>query len=129
MRLGSTEVEGEILDISNGAGGAPLTVVVSSAAGAVSGTVTDSKGPAAGVSVALAPDGEGRKFFRFVTAAADGTYTIPNVPPGKYKLLVADEDANTLVQQGRTLEDYQDVAESIEVHPGDRISKDLKDRR
>lgn len=125
MRLGSVQTEGEILDVRNGAGGAPLTVLVSGASGNISGTVRDNKGPVAGAGVALTPDGEAHRYAWFATAGADGTYTISNVPPAKYLLLATDDDYTGILQQGKDLGDYEGIVEHIEVHDGETTTKDL----
>jgi hypothetical protein len=125
MRLGSVQIEGEILDVRNGAGGAPLTVLVSGANGNISGTVRDSKGPVAGAGVALTPDGDANRYAWFATAGADGTYKISDVPPGKYLLLATDDDYTGILQQGKDLGDYEGLVEHIEVHDGETTAKDL----
>jgi hypothetical protein len=126
MRLGSVQMEGEILDVRSGAGGAPLTVLVSGANGSISGTVRDGKGPVAGAGVALTPDGEAQRYAWFATAGADGTYTISDVPPSKYLLLATDDDYTGILQQGKDLGDYEGIVEHIEVHDGETTAKDLK---
>jgi hypothetical protein len=97
--------------------------------GQVSGTASDSKGPVAGAMLVLVPEPDGRQFLRTAMADRDGTYTIPNIPPGKYKLLVADDDFNMgAAQTGNGLEDYADIMASVEIHPGDNLTRDLKAR-
>ena len=128
VRVGSTETEGDLLDLRSGPAGA-ITIAASSVTGQVSGTASDSKGPVSGALVALVPEPDGRQFFRTAMAGQDGTYTIPNIPPGKYKLLVADDDFNMgTARTGNGLEDYADIMASVEIHPGDHLTKDLKAR-
>ena len=79
--------------------------------------------------VVLAPEPDGRQFFNMTTAAQDGTYTIPNIPPGKYRLLVRDDDLNlSAARTGNGLEDYADIMVGVEIHAGDNVTKDLKAR-
>ena len=128
VRVGSTETEGDVLDLRNGPAGA-ITIVASSATGQISGTAADSKGPMAGAMVALVPEPDGRQYFRMATAGPDGTYSMTNIPPGKYRLLVADDDFNMgTARTGNGLEDYADILVSVEIHPGDNLTKDLKAR-
>jgi len=49
------------------------------------------------------------------------------LPPGIYKLAATDADFNpNRYEPGAALEDYEDVAETIELRPGEKITKDLK---
>jgi hypothetical protein len=128
VRVGSTETEGDLLDLRNGPAGA-ITIAAGSVTGQVSGTASDSKGPVAGAMLVLVPEPDGRQFFRTAMAGQDGTYTIPNIPPGKYKLLVRDDDFNMVdARNGNGLENYADILVSVEIHAGDNLTKDLKAR-
>jgi len=126
IRIGSVETEGGALDARNGPVG-PVTVVVSSNACEVSGTVNGSQDPASRVQVALVqPVENGHPDLNIVTTGADGTYRFAGVRPGKYKLLAVDDDALAVILRGQGLEDYQDIAESLDLHAGDKIAVDLK---
>jgi hypothetical protein len=129
IRVGSIETEGDILDVRNGLAG-PVAMVISSNTCQVTGTVNDSSGPVAGVRVALVQPAEGRQSNpHIVTTAAGGTYTIAGVVPGQYKLLVADDEILASIQHGLGIEDYQDIAESLDLQAGDKIVKDLTQRK
>jgi hypothetical protein len=129
IRIGSVETEGDTLDVRNGSAG-PVTVVISSNACEVSGTVSDSQAPAPGVQVALVRLMEnGRPDLNMATTAADGTYKFAGVAPGKYNLLVVDGDSLGVILRGQSMEDYKDVAESLDLHAGDKIAKDLIQRK
>jgi hypothetical protein len=129
IRIGSVETEGEVLDVRNGSVG-PVTVLVSSNACEVSGTVIGPQDPASGVQVALVqPMENGRPDLNIVTTGADGAYKFTGVRPGKYKLLVVDDDALAVILRGQGMEDYEDIAESLDLSAGDKIAKDLKQRR
>ena len=56
VMLGNVQVDGNVLNLRNGSAGAALTVVLSSAFGSVSGTVSDAAGPVNGARVALLRD-------------------------------------------------------------------------
>jgi hypothetical protein len=127
VTLGSNRVEGNVLNLRNGAAGASVTVVVSSTFGAISGTVSDDDGPAPGARVALVRDdfvsvGD----VTFVYADGLGAYSIPNVRPGAYRI-AAIEDTDNGPRAGN-LDDYKDVLAAIEVRPNEKIVKDLKRR-
>jgi hypothetical protein len=128
VRVGSVETQGDILDVRNGLGG-PVALSISSNTCQVHGTVSDRSGPIAGARVLLQPAENIGAHGYLAKTAADGTYMIPDVTPGRYKLLVVDDDALAAFQRGLDLEDYQDAAESLDLQPGDKIVKDLAQRK
>jgi hypothetical protein len=126
VSVGTTETEGDILDAANGLAGA-VTVWVSMSTCDVSGTVNGPSGPAAGAHVVMVPVTAGRNFLRSVSTRPDGTYTIAGLPPGKYKLAAADDDFYpNPAQPDVAFEDYESVAETIDLRPGDKVTRDLK---
>jgi protocatechuate 3,4-dioxygenase beta subunit len=120
VRAGTTETEGDIIDLRNGSPG-PITISVSSHFAEVSGKVSDSEGPAANDAVVLASE------FRTLTAIADatGAYKFEQVPPGKYGL-IAPERGSPVPNRRADLDDYGDQVESLELRAGDKVAKDLK---
>jgi hypothetical protein len=128
-RLGTTEMKDGILDLRRGFGGQPLTVLVSSALGQVSGTVRRGDDPAAGARVALVPEGlEGTAFTLFTTAGADGKYSFVGIRPGKYALAALDDDDSESAVRASGLDIYRGFIEDVEVHENEKLSKDLKQR-
>jgi hypothetical protein len=125
LRLGGTEMRGDILDLTHAGTGGVLTVVVSSAVGRISGTVTDSQEAVSGASVALVPDDAARE-CRFSRSLPNGTYTMEAVPPGPYRIaaLTPDQSGEMECAVGFP-EDVRNI-ESIEVRPGEKITRDLK---
>jgi hypothetical protein len=84
MRLGSTDIEGPILDLRDSHGGGALTVTASSAQGQISGVVRNAAGPAAYARIALLSErGEFLGTPAVLTAGSNGTYTFTNLTPGK----------------------------------------------
>jgi hypothetical protein len=130
LRLGTTETDGDVLDLSNGAGGAELTLVLGTVVGSVSGTVHEDLGNnVVEARVILARDrAEKDAIFasQSVKTKADGTYSFPSVPPGSYKLLAVPEDDADLVLQRYGLTEYDEVMNSVEVHAGDKVPLDLE---
>ena len=127
MRLGSTGIQGDILDLSGGSGGAALTVVVSSRFGSISGTVQGDRAATAGLRVALLAITPG--YVRPPQSAgigADGRYSFDSVVPGDYKLAVVA--ANDLVIQGAdSLAEYDPVVETFDtatVRAGESTTRD-----
>lgn len=129
MQLGSTQMDGDVLDLSYGAGGAALTIRASSATAEISGNVTDEKGAAASGMLVLAPEPPAFGVApKYGYANADGKYTMTDVFPGKYRLVVADENdpgIDPLLAKA-DLEDYADVAAVVEVRAKDKVMLDLK---
>jgi len=129
LRAGDTESEGDILDVRNGSAG-PLTVTVSANFCEVSGTVSDFKGPVDNAPVILEP-AEDPSNIRLALTDSTGAYKFGAVPPGKYKLIpVGEEDAPIVIGlPDQSLEDYDEVAESLDLRAGDKIGKDLTQRK
>lgn len=125
MRLGSSEIEGAILDLRNGSEGAALTVTASSATAQISGVVRNATGPVAYARVMLLPEVAQRMEFA-VSARSDGSYVLTNIAPGKYVLLVLDEGVVNGFAVRNQLSDYADIAETVEIHPGDNLTRDLR---
>jgi hypothetical protein len=127
LRLGSTAIEGAVLDLSNGSHDTDLSVLVSAATDAISGAVKDDQGNAAGTVVVLTEAEEETDFEpRRTTAGAGGTYTFANLPPGSYKLVAVEEsDPPT---QGNNVLGYENLMETVEVGVDEKVTKDLKRR-
>jgi hypothetical protein len=125
LQLGPVQMPGRTLDLRNG-GGAPVTIVVSSAVAELSGTVHNGDDPAPGKRVVLMPDPSDGAFPNVANSAPDGTYRLGNIAPGKYKLALIDDDDQGAIS-GRGLEDYDDAIE-INIAPGDKLTQDLKVR-
>jgi hypothetical protein len=123
MRFGSAVIDGSVLDLPGGVAGGDLSVLLSSATGTISGTIKDEN--PLGTLIVLAP-AEGGIRNRFAFAAADGSWTLDSLPPGSYKILaVPASEANAVLQRGG-LDDYEDAFEPVEIHPSDKLTKDLK---
>jgi protocatechuate 3,4-dioxygenase beta subunit len=132
MQLGSQLIDGSVLDLSNGSGGAALTLLLSPASGSISGTVRDDKRNPAAARVVLVRDEETDGFpARYASTQKDGLYSFPNLPPGNYKLVAVSEDNADLIAPrpgGREpdLSDYEDTMETVEIRGAEKVSKDLK---
>jgi hypothetical protein len=105
--LGARECEGGILDVAHGAGAA-VTVRLSTAVATISGVVSDAKGPAEGVGVALAIEGGPE---RRTESGKGGAYAFPGLAPGVYRLWTVEANA-----------------EKVELREGEKVVKDLKAR-
>jgi hypothetical protein len=106
-RLGGTDVTHASFGISTGAD--PLRIVVSTALGAITGTA-----PAGGTVFAAADDT--RLGPRTVQIDQGGRFTLPQIPPGKYRVGVTDP--------GVQIPD--DGGQEVTVHEGETLTVDLK---
>ena len=127
-RLGAKESDGDILDLLNGAGGADLTLVLSTAVGSITGTVRNDKGNPAEALVMLSRDlgEEAILVSRSTDAQPNGSYSFANLPPGKYRLAAFPREDADLVLRPDGLAEFDDLIESVEVAPADKVSMDLK---
>jgi hypothetical protein len=123
LRLGSTNIQGSMLDLRNGFGDSALTVTVSSAAGKISGMVRNALGPVPYARILAVQESEGN--LRLAVASDNGRY-VTDLMPGKYKLLALDPGAINADAIQYFLDDYSDIIEPIEVRAGDRITRDLR---
>ncbi len=130
MLLGSTEIAGDILDLSGGAAGAALTILISTQFGSVSGTVQSDGASTAGLQVVLLPDSKesgGGMGFQFGHIGADGSYFFGSVVPGTYKLAaIARDDFNAIMQGGEEWDAYASVTETVTIGAGDKATQDLR---
>jgi len=125
VRVGDTETEGSILNLRGGASG-PVTIYVGTLMAQISGTVTDSNGPAADARVILMSDRSEAPNIRVANTKPDGTYTFGDVPPGKYQIACVERDFYPNPTLDSALDDYAEVAQAVELRSGDKITKDLR---
>jgi hypothetical protein len=126
MQLGSVSIEGSKLDLSSGAGGAALTVRVAAAKGVISGSVQTGNGPANDARVILADDVGGLGSVRVTNSQPDGSYVFTGVAPGKYLIFATDEGGIAFWTSHTSAGEMVEMAEKIEVHDQETVSKDLK---
>ncbi len=127
MRLGSAAVEGAVLDLRGGSPGNGLTLVVSSATASMKGVVTTGSSPSSGaVVILMSADPAGGAPTLSAAVRPDGSYVIAGVAPGKYLAgAIAEAQRNALMRIG-ALPDLADSMETVELHPGEQLAKDLK---
>jgi len=124
MTLGPSSFDGGRLDLTSGVPDAPLILHVASSTGMISGVVRDDKGPAAGVHVAIAEESLERGLTQSAETQEDGSYSFSKIAPGKYRLFLYD-DADS-EEFSMSLERFDEIAEKIEVHDRESVTKDLK---
>jgi len=128
IRYGDTEYPSGVIDLSKGANGGELTITIAANGGQIDGTVKDSNDQPAGTgTVVLVPD---QRDFRSLYGVApldqNGHFTIKGVKPGKYKLFAWDDVEQGQFEDPDFIKPFEDKGEKIEVHGGDKSTKDLK---
>jgi hypothetical protein len=126
LRLGQSEIAGQILDLSNGAAGGALTIVISTKYASLSGTVQADGASTAGLRAVLTPDGPERG-YQLGNIGSDGSYSFDRVVPGAYRLAaIAEADINGVMQGGDEWDHYAPVMETVTIAAGDKATQDLK---
>jgi hypothetical protein len=126
MRLGPTTIDGSLIDLSNGSGGAELSLQLGAATGSVAGTV-QSDGANSGATIVFFTGADNSGFApRQVVAKPDGTYTIAHLPPGSYRVVAIEESDLTL--DANAVEEFEDQMETVDVAGGARVTKNLTRR-
>jgi uncharacterized protein (DUF2141 family) len=128
MRLGTSESDGDILDLINGSAGVDLTLVMSNAVGSITGTVRDENGKPSEALVVLSRDlGEEMiPMSRSTDAQPDGSYSFANLPPGKYRVAAFPHEDADLVLRPDGLAAFDDLMETVELAPAGKVPRDLK---
>jgi hypothetical protein len=118
VRIGAAAVDGSVLDLRNGTGGAPVSLILSAATGSVGGEVTADRPATA--RVALIPeDPESGLSGSLGAVTASGAYGFDGIRPGRYKLIALDPG------EARSLDDLEDQMEHIEITARDKLLQDL----
>ncbi|HZU24185.1 MAG TPA: carboxypeptidase-like regulatory domain-containing protein [Bryobacteraceae bacterium] len=119
VRAGGIESPDGIVDFRKGAP-ADLTVVVSGRGAQLSGKVRN------GATVLLAPDRRDRyDLYKSDVADQTGAFTIKGIAPGPYKLFAFDQLDTGAWEDPDFLTPWEKYAQPIEIHEGDRLTKDL----
>ena len=126
---GAPSLQSEI-DLSRGAGGSRLKLVVSANGAQISGTVLDSEGQPMHTMVEIwlrnSPSGDDPPEREQVRGLApDGRYNLRSLPPGKYWLLAVDSLHSGDVSSPEVMKALAAGATEVEVKEGDRLVKDL----
>jgi len=129
VRLGESEVTDQPVDLAAVEPPAPstLTMVVTNATGEVSGSVGQASGvsqrqPVPNARIVLFADDERQwtphsRSVKSVVAAADGTFTVPSVLPGRYLVAASPwMDAGAWLDPD-TLRRLRDAAQRVIVEP------------
>ncbi len=119
IKIGSVEWNTGRIDLSNGVHGAQMDVLVSGNGGQIEGTVATEEGSVLAVLAGEDDDLNVRQ------TDAGSKFRFTGLHPGKYRL-VAIDPRHFREGDRAALESLLAKAPEIEVHEGDRISRDLK---
>jgi protocatechuate 3,4-dioxygenase beta subunit len=131
IQVGGQEIKDTGLDLTNGVAG-NLEVVLSTKIAKVTGTIEKQKAEDAAGSVVVARVlADSSLEYQNLTARADdaGTFSIPNLPPGEYKLFAFEEVDLTAVSDPEFLKKFEDRAANVKIGEGDSKSVTIKQIR
>jgi hypothetical protein len=116
------------LDLSKGAGGSNLKVIVSRNGGQITGTISDKNGlPLNGRRVFVVLAADANSFATWQSAVtSDSTFAFHGIRPGKYRLFAVDPLQFGQLRSYEPLKAVAARAEELEVKEGDRIAKGLR---
>jgi len=130
VRVGEQDVLQNGLDLSGGAPGAMLDVVISMDAGVVNGIVTNEAGdPVSGATVTLAPDDSRARqasLYRQTTTIENGAFVIKGIAPGSYRALAWEELDPLSWQDPEYLRSHERFAKSVTIREKQAESLQIK---
>ena len=125
VSLGPARMEGRVLDLTAGAGGASLGIVAGADGGEISGTVRDDKGHVAAFAV-LVPEADGAAGVQ-IAMGPKGNYSFTAVAPGNYSLFALPPGEGIRADAvARDLEAFEAVMEHVSIAPREKLAKDLR---
>lgn len=127
---GGVDVLDAGLDLSSGAPPADLTIVYSTDAGEIQGSVEpDKPGEAPIGTVVAVPAGERRKIDRYYSTAQldqTGRFTLNRLAPGEYKIFAFDNVEYGAYLDADWLKPFESKGESVKIEEGARQAVSLK---
>ncbi len=130
VRWSDRDVMQSGLDLTQGAAGSGLVVVMSANGGQIDGVVEDDQSaPMAGATVALVPADAKRPkaLFKAALTGPNGHFRIPGIAPGSYKLFAfEDADSNRVMYDSDFWRPFDSQGQSMEISEGGKESVQLK---
>jgi protocatechuate 3,4-dioxygenase beta subunit len=120
IRTQDAELKDHVLPVK--AGGAPkLEILASKGFGQIEGIVQRGDQPVSGVLVLLAPEGN-RILFRRDQSDSDGTFSLTNIVPGRYRLLAIEGGWDLEWGNRDVLNAFLKKSIPVEVHANDKLT-------
>jgi len=118
LSASGAQVSGRTIEI-RGTDPVKLTMVIAVGEGEITGTALRDGSPFAGAMIVLVPadPGHNNVLFRRDQSDSDGTFTLPNVVPGKYTLLALENGWDIAWTNPDVLEPLLPLGEAVEVQP------------
>jgi len=115
------KVDGRTIEVAPGAD-VQLTVVMSRGASRIDGTVLREGKPVAGAMIVLLPHDwlNNQSLIRRDQSDSDGTFTLPQIPPGRYTALALQNGWDIDWQNAAVLKPYLPHAQIVLVSPDQR---------
>ncbi len=127
MKVTGATLAGRMLTVK--AGDSPkLEITAGSGHGEIEGTVLRAGKPASAVMVLLAPEDpkDNEVLFSRDQTDSDGTFDLPNVVPGRYRLLAIEEGWNLEWANAAVLQAFLPKSVPLEVKSGDHLHQQIE---
>ena len=127
MSSSNALVKGHLLQVS--AGSAPrLEIVAGTGYGQIEGMAERAGYPASGVMVLLAPEDakDNQVLFRRDQSDSDGTFLLPDIIPGRYRLLAIDEGWELNWADPNVLAAYLKKSITVQVRAHDKLKQTVE---
>jgi 5-hydroxyisourate hydrolase-like protein (transthyretin family) len=124
IRTQDAELKDHVLPVK--AGGAPkLEILASKGFGQIDGIVQRGDQPVSGVMVLLAPE-DNRILFRRDQSDSDGTFSLTNIVPGRYRLLAIEGGWELEWGNRDVLNAFLKRSILVEVHANDKLTRTVE---
>jgi hypothetical protein len=120
-------VHGRMLEVKSGVS-PRLELVAGKGSGQIDGYVTAGNQKPGGVMVLLAPEhaAENRVLFRRDQSDSDGSFTLSNVIPGRYRLYAIDQGFDLDWTDPQVLHAFEKKSVALEVHAGEKLRQTVE---
>ena len=122
IRVDGSAVDGDVIDLSRGIAGTNLEITISLNGGQIEGKLPGAAESGVMILLATTPD-DVRKRRGSRVSAGGSPYKFTGLRPGKYRLIALDDAAEFNTERSEAI---FAVAPEIEIHEGDRITRDAK---
>jgi hypothetical protein len=124
---GASALAGRMLTVKSG-DSPKLEIVAGAGHGEIDGTALRAGKPVSGVMVLLAPEDPKNNeiLFRRDQSDSDGTFTVQNIVPGRYRLLAIEKGWELEWANPAVLQAFLAKSVPVEVKPGDHLVQSVE---